>query len=73
MKRTQLQKLRAMSAEDITTRIRELSEQMLKARISRSLEGKQVGVQYRNTRREIARLHTILGQQAATKASGTSA
>jgi ribosomal protein L29 len=65
MKRTEIDKLRAKSPDDLKAIIGELREGMLKARISRSMEGKQVGVSYRQSRRQIARITTILTQKAA--------
>ena len=65
MKNTELAKLRDKSAEDLTGMIQELRDGMLKARIARSLEGKQAGMGYRTSRRQIARLNTILTQKAA--------
>jgi ribosomal protein L29 len=69
MKRTEIDKLRAKSAEELTTLVGEMRETMLKARISRSLQGKQVGVAYRTARRQIARVETLLGQRQRAAAS----
>jgi ribosomal protein L29 len=67
MKRTEIDKLRNKSVDDLKTLIGELRDGMLKARIARSMEGKQVGVQYRQNRRQIARISTILTQKAASE------
>ena len=65
MKNTELAKLRDKSADELTGMVKELREGMLKARIARSLEGKQAGMGYRVSRRQIARLETLLTQKRA--------
>jgi len=67
MKRSEIEKLRTKSVEDLKTMIGELDGSMLKSRITRSLEGKQVGIGYRNQRRQIARLHTIITQKTSAE------
>lgn len=65
MKNSDLSKLRDKSADELTAMAGELRQGMLKARIARSLEGKQAGMGYRASRRQIARIETILTQKAA--------
>jgi ribosomal protein L29 len=65
MKRSEVEKLRAKSAEDLKAMVGEIDDSMLKSRMQRSIEGKQVGVGYRNLRRQVARIHTIITQKAA--------
>jgi ribosomal protein L29 len=66
MKNSDLQKLRDKSAEDLRGMVTELRDTMLKARIARSMEGKQAGMGYRSARRQIARIQTILTQKGAS-------
>ena len=65
MKNTELAKLRDKSADELTGMVKELRDGMLKARIARSLEGKQAGMGYRVSRRQIARIETLLTQKRA--------
>jgi ribosomal protein L29 len=65
MKRTEIAKLREKPVDELTGMVKDLREAMLKARIARAMEGKQVGVGYRASRRQIARIQTILAQKAA--------
>lgn len=65
MKRTEVSKLRDKSADELNGIVGELRDAMLKARIARSMEGKQAGMQYRAMRRQIARIQTLIGQKAA--------
>jgi ribosomal protein L29 len=67
MKRSEVEKLRSKSADDLKAMIGELDDAMLKSRIQRSIEGKQVGVGYRNQRRQVARLHSLITQKAAAE------
>ncbi len=67
MKRTAKNDLRAKSADDLTSMAKELREQLLKSRFSSTLEGKRLGLQYRNGRRQIARIATLLTQKAKAK------
>ncbi len=64
MKKTAKAELRAKSAEDLKKEAQGLRDQMLKARFSTVLEGKTRGVKYREVRRQIARIETILGEKA---------
>ena len=64
MKKTAKAELRAKSAEDLKKEALGLRDQMLKARFSTVLEGKTRGVKYREVRRQIARIETILGEKA---------
>jgi ribosomal protein L29 len=65
MKNSELQKLRDKPADELRGMVTQLRDTMLKARIARSMEGKQAGMGYRSARRQIARIETILTQQAA--------
>ncbi len=65
MKKSAKADLRAKSAEDLAKQAQELREVLLKARFATALEGKVRSLQYRNARRQIARIETILKQQAS--------
>ncbi len=70
MKKSAKTDLRAKSADDLNTEATGLRETLLKARFATALECKAKSVQYRNARRQIARIETILveKQTAAQKA-----
>ncbi len=63
MKKNAKADLRAKSVDELKKEIVELRGTMLKARFAQSLEGKAMGVKYRNLRRQIARLNTIITQK----------
>jgi len=65
MKNTEITKLRDKSADELKAMAQELRDGMLKTRIARSLEGKQAGMSYRVSRRQIARIETLLTQKAS--------
>ena len=64
-------KVREMSAEELTTKERELSEQLFKLRFQKSIGQLDNALKIRETRRDIARVKTTLRQraQAAAQAS----
>lgn len=63
MKKSQISALRGKSPADLQAEILSLREQLFKTRIAGAMEGKQRGMQYRATRRQIARIETILTQK----------
>jgi ribosomal protein L29 len=65
MKKSAKTDLRAKSADDLAKQANELRETLLKARFATALEGKAKSIQYRNARRQIARIETILTQKKA--------
>jgi len=65
MKKSAKADLRSQGADDLKKQATELRETLLKARFATALEGKAKSVQYRNARRQIARIETILKQQAS--------
>jgi len=65
MKKSAKTDLRAKSADDLANQATELRETLLKARFATALEGKAKSIQYRNARRQIARIETILTQKKA--------
>ena len=64
MKKTAKADLRAKPAAELKKQADELREQLLKARFATTLEGKARGVKYRASRRQIARLETILAEKS---------
>jgi ribosomal protein L29 len=64
MKKSAKADLRAKSADDLKAQATELRETLLKARFATALEGKARSVQYRNARRQIARIETLLAEKA---------
>lgn len=70
MKTSAKNDLRGKSADDLKAMAKEARDTMFKARISKSVEGKAITIKYRDLRRQIARIETILGEKtrAASKA-----
>lgn len=64
MKKSAKADLRAKSADDLNAQAKELRESLLKARFATALEGKARSIQYRNARRQIARIQTLLTQKS---------
>ncbi len=64
MKKSAKTDLRAKTVEDLQKEVDGLRQQMLKARIGQALQAQRRGLQYRNARRQIARLQTILGEKS---------
>ena len=56
-------KIREMSADELRTRERELQEQLFRLRFQKSLGQLDNGLKIRETRRDIARVKTVLRQQ----------
>ena len=68
-------KVREMSADELRTRERELQEQLFRLRFQKSLGQLDNAVKIRETRRDIARVKTVLRQkqqQAQAPAAGQS-
>lgn len=59
MKKSAKQALRAKSADELKAETAALNDEMLKGRLSTSIEGKRLSVRYRAQRRQIARIQTI--------------
>ncbi len=68
MKKTDKDKLRERTADELRQDVEGLRGAMLKARFATRLEGKQLGQQYRKARRQIARIETILTQKTKVAA-----
>ena len=64
-------KVREMSADELRTKERELQEQLFRLRFQKSLGQLDNGLKIRQTRRDIARVKTVLRQkQQATAPAG---
>ena len=61
-------KVREMSAEELTARERELHEQLFKLRFQKSIGQLDNALKIRETRRDIARVKTVLRQRRAQAA-----
>jgi large subunit ribosomal protein L29 len=64
------EKLREMSAAELNNKHKELSEQLFKLRFQRSIGQLDSPVKIRETRRDIARVKTILKQMQTRDAAG---
>ena len=65
-------KVREMSAEELNTKERELSEQLFKLRFQKSIGQLDNALKIRETRRDIARVKTVLRQKRAQAAAEAS-
>lgn len=63
MKKSIKQALRAKTPDELATEAGQLRGELLKARISTTLEGKRLGIRTRANRRQIARIQTILRER----------
>ena len=62
-------KVREMSAEELGAKERELSEQLFKLRFQKSIGQLDNALKIRETRRDIARVKTVLRQKRAQAAA----
>ena len=62
-------KVREMSAEELSAKERELSEQLFKLRFQKSIGQLDNALKIRETRRDIARVKTVLRQRRAQAAA----
>jgi large subunit ribosomal protein L29 len=62
-------KVREMSAEELNAKERELSEQLFKLRFQKSIGQLDNALKIRETRRDIARVKTVLRQKRAQAAA----
>ena len=62
-------KVREMSSEELTAKERELSEQLFKLRFQKSIGQLDNALKIRETRRDIARVKTVLRQRKAQAAA----
>ena len=62
-------KVREMSAEELSAKERELSEQLFKLRFQKSIGQLENALKIRETRRDIARVKTVLRQKRAQAAA----
>ncbi|HZN95125.1 MAG TPA: 50S ribosomal protein L29 [Myxococcales bacterium] len=62
-------KVREMSAEELRAKERELSEQLFKLRFQKSIGQLDNALKIRETRRDIARVKTVLRQKRAQAAA----
>ena len=58
-------KVREMGAEELKTKQRELQEQLFRLRVQQSIGQLDNGIKLRQTRREIARVQTVLREKQA--------
>ena len=65
-------KVREMSAEELSAKERELSEQLFKLRFQKSIGQLDNALKIRETRRDIARVKTVLRQKRAQAAAPAS-
>ena len=63
-------KVREMSSEELTAKERELSEQLFKLRFQKSIGQLDNALKIRETRRDIARVKTVLRQRKSQTAAG---
>lgn len=71
MKKNAKQALRDKTADELNKLAGEARGEMLKMRISKSVEGKAIGVKYRSLRRSIARYETLMTEKAEKVAAGS--
>ena len=62
------EKIREMSEADLRAREKELSEQLMKLRFQKAIGQLESGLKVRETRRDIARVKTILKEKQAAPA-----
>ena len=72
MKRSVKIKLREKSVDDLKVLAKDARDTMFKARIAKSVEGKAIGINYRDLRRQIARIQGILGEKTRAAKAGAS-
>ena len=65
-------KVREMSSDELTAKERELSEQLFKLRFQKSIGQLDNALKIRETRRDIARVKTVLRQRRAQAAAEAS-
>lgn len=63
MKKSLKQALRAKTNDELAAEAGQLLGDQLKARISTTLEGKRLGIRTRESRRQIARIQTIMRER----------
>jgi large subunit ribosomal protein L29 len=66
------EKVREMSADELRTREKELQEQLFRLRFQKSLGQLENALKIRETRRDIARVKTVLRQRRAQAAAEAS-
>jgi large subunit ribosomal protein L29 len=66
------EKVREMSADELRTREKELQEQLFRLRFQKSLGQLENALKIRETRRDIARVKTILRQKQSQAQAGSS-
>ena len=64
-------KVREMSAEELNAKERELSEQLFKLRFQKSIGQLDNALRIRETRRDIARVKTVLRQKQGPAQAGS--
>ena len=65
------EKVREMSADELRTREKELQEQLFRLRFQKSLGQLENALKIRETRRDIARVKTILRQKQSQAQAGS--
>ena len=66
------EKVREMSADELRTREKELQEQFFRLRFQKSLGQLENALKIRETRRDIARVKTVLRQKQGQAQAGSS-
>ncbi len=59
----QVTELRGLTAEELTKRASDLEEQVFRLRLQKSMGQGDAGNKIRPLRRELARVHTVLGEK----------
>jgi large subunit ribosomal protein L29 len=60
-------KVREMGAQELKTKERELQEQLFRLRVQQSIGQLDNGIKLRQTRREIARVKTVLREKQVSR------
>ena len=60
-------KVREMGTEQLETKQRELQEQLFRLRVQQSIGQLESGIKLRQTRREIARVKTVLREKQVSR------
>jgi large subunit ribosomal protein L29 len=65
------EKIREMSADDLKSKEHELQEQLFRLRLQKAVGQLDDAIKIRTTRREIARVKTILKEKQASASAGS--
>ncbi len=70
MKTSAKNDLRGKTPDDLKALAKAARDTMFNARISKSVEGKAIGISYRDLRRQVARIETILTEKTRAAKAG---